>query len=452
MTRSEILKVSNPETLCLLIVYDKVYDCTRWQYTHPGGFLTIRALCGKDATDAFVNTHPKFVIERMLDKFYYSELKRPEEEKDQDDETTLAFRELTEKMHEAGLFETDLTYYYKKAVVYRSMLAVVVAGVLCSDKLWVHTLCGCLLGLFWQQVAFIGHDIGHNSITHERLVDSYLGVIVGNFLTGVSMAWWKRSHNVHHIVTNSCDYDPDIQHLPIFAVDSTFLKGPLFSTYQNQYMPLNDAAHFFVKYQHYMYYPVMAVARVNLYIQSFAHAFRLSFYGKSKELVWRRELQIVSLLGFWTWLIALVMQLPTWESRVMFLVPAHVVAGILHVQITLSHFAMPVHTGVTYDDSSNGYLRTQLRGSMDIDCPTYMDWFHGGLQFQAVHHIWPRLPRHNLRRVKDMLISFCNEHKLEYKQVPFLEANVMVIDKLKETSKSTKSFSEFFSDSMNLNG
>jgi delta8-fatty-acid desaturase len=113
---------------------------------------------------------------------------------------------------------------------------------------------------------------------------------------------------------------------------------------------------------------------------------------------------------------------------------------------------MPVHTGVTYDDSSNGYLRTQLRGSMDIDCPVWLDWFHGGIQFQVVHHIWPRLPRHNLRRVKDMLIAFCKEHKLEYKQVTFFEGNAMVIEKLKETSKSTKAFSEFFSDSMNLNG
>jgi hypothetical protein len=51
-----------------------------------------------------------------------------------------------------------------------------------------------------------------------------------------------------------------------------------------------------------------------------------------------------------------------------------------------------------------------------------------------------------------MLIAFCKEHKLEYKQVTFLEGNAMVIEKLKETSKSTKAFSEFFSDSMNLNG
>lgn len=453
MTRSQVLKESNPETLCLTIIEDKVYDCTRWQHTHPGGYLTIRALCGKDATDSFQATHPKHVQERILGNFYYADL---QEDKNATpvatDEATLAFRKLTTQMEEAGLFETNYTFYYKLGVVYAGMFLLVVAGVLLSDRLIVHALAGALLGLFWQQVAYIGHDLGHNAITHNRVMDSCWGLIVGNLMTGVSMGWWKRSHNVHHIVTNSVDYDPDIQHLPVMAVDPTFLSKPIFSTYQGQYLQLDKVTHFFVKIQHWLYYPIMAVARVNLYIQSINHALVLDYFAKTKDLVWRRDLQIASLAGFWTWLIVLTMQLPTWQSRVVFLVPAHVVAGLLHVQITISHFAMPVHTGVTYDDSSNGYLHTQLEGTMDIDCPTYMDWLHGGIQFQVVHHLWPRLPRHNLRRVKGMLMAFCKEHGLEYKQVPFLDANFMVIEKLRETAKTANGFSGFFAESINLSG
>jgi fatty acid desaturase/cytochrome b involved in lipid metabolism len=456
MTRAQVLKCSDPETLCLMIVACKVYDCTRWQHTHPGGFLTIRALCGKDATDSFMYSHPKYVRERMLDKFYYADLK----DDDGDgrtkptaiDQTTLEFRELTRKMEEAGLFKTNYAFYYRLAAVYAGMFLLVVAGVLYSENPMVHALSGALLGLFWQQMAFIGHDLGHNAISGNREIDSAWGLVVGNLMTGVSMAWWKRSHNVHHIVTNSVDYDPDIQHLPLMAVDPAFIEKPIFSTYQGQYLLLNDVAQLFIKVQHWLYYPIMAAARINLYVQSIAHALCLDYYAQTKDLVWHRELQIATLAAFWTWLTALTMQLPTWQSRVLFLVPAHVVAGILHVQITISHFAMPVHSGVTYDDSSNGYILTQLRGTMDIDCPTYLDWFHGGIQFQVVHHLWPRLPRHNLRHVKTIFMAFCQEHDLEYKQLPFLEANRMVIDKLRETAKCCKAFSDIFADSMNLNG
>ena len=47
----------------------------------------------------------------------------------------------------------------------------------------------------------------------------------------------------------------------------------------------------------------------------------------------------------------------------------------------------------------DGFLVTQLKGSLDVDCPPWMDWFHGGLQFQVEHHLWPKIPRHNLRTV-----------------------------------------------------
>eukprot|EP00751_Fragilariopsis_kerguelensis_P014153 CAMPEP_0170758880 /NCGR_PEP_ID=MMETSP0733-20121128/588_1 /TAXON_ID=186038 /ORGANISM="Fragilariopsis kerguelensis, Strain L26-C5" /LENGTH=338 /DNA_ID=CAMNT_0011098255 /DNA_START=89 /DNA_END=1102 /DNA_ORIENTATION=+ len=321
MTRYEVSTSSNPNTLCLLIIGNYIYDATSWQKKHPGGHLTIRALSGKDATDSFTGTHPKWVRERLLNNFVYAELD-PEENlfniNAEDkmtgdtktannapgaryDEATIAFRLLTKKMENAGLFETDLTFYYKKMVIYTWLFALILAGIFLSDSSSIHALAGIMLGIFWQQMAFIGHDLGHNAVTHNRIRDSYWGIFVGNFCTGISIGWWKRSHNVHHIATNSCDYDPDIQHLPVFAVDPVLVTTKLFSTYSNMYMPLSDITHVLVKYQHYLYYPVMAFARFNLYIQSINHALRLSFYGTAGDLIWQESLQIMSLAGFWTW-------------------------------------------------------------------------------------------------------------------------------------------------------
>ena len=48
-------------------------------------------------------------------------------------------------------------------------------------------------------------------ITHYRDMDIMIGMVVGPLLTGISTAWWKRSHNAHHVVTNSVSHDPDIQ-------------------------------------------------------------------------------------------------------------------------------------------------------------------------------------------------------------------------------------------------
>ncbi|KAA8517322.1 hypothetical protein F0562_017615 [Nyssa sinensis] len=37
-----------------------------------------------------------------------------------------------------------------------------------------------------------------------------------NRVTGSSIAWWKWNPNAHHIACNGLDFDPDLQHMPLF--------------------------------------------------------------------------------------------------------------------------------------------------------------------------------------------------------------------------------------------
>ena len=49
---------------------------------------------------------------------------------------------------------------------------------------------------------FTAHDAGHRGITHNFVVDTLIGMFVADFCCGLSIGWWKSSHNVHHLVTN----------------------------------------------------------------------------------------------------------------------------------------------------------------------------------------------------------------------------------------------------------
>ena len=73
------------------------------------------------------------------------------------------------------------------------------------------------LGCFWHQLVFTAHDAGHMGITHNFHVDTVIGMFIADYLGGLSLGWWKRSHNVHHIVTNEPEHDPDIEHIPFFC-------------------------------------------------------------------------------------------------------------------------------------------------------------------------------------------------------------------------------------------
>jgi delta8-fatty-acid desaturase len=49
---------------------------------------------------------------------------------------------------------------------------------------------------------FTAHDAGHLAITSVFAVDTLIAVFIADFCCGLSMGWWKSSHNVHHLVTN----------------------------------------------------------------------------------------------------------------------------------------------------------------------------------------------------------------------------------------------------------
>ena len=53
----EEVKKHDSGTSCWSIVYDNVFDLTKWIPMHPGGAEKIRAICGKDGTSSFERQH-----------------------------------------------------------------------------------------------------------------------------------------------------------------------------------------------------------------------------------------------------------------------------------------------------------------------------------------------------------------------------------------------------------
>ena len=72
---------------------------------------------------------------------------------------------------------------------------------------------------------------------------------------------------------------------------------------------------------------------------------------------------------------------------------------------------------------------------MDVDCPEWLDFSHGGLQFQAVHHLFPRVPRHNLRAVQVLVREFCEKTSIKYRCYGFREGNEIVLSRLEDVAK-----------------
>jgi acyl-lipid Delta6-acetylenase / acyl-lipid (9-3)-desaturase len=421
ITMAEVAK-HNTRQDAWICVEGRAYDVTKYVEYHPGGWLPIANLAGKDVTDAFANYHPSSVYKTLLPSYYVGDIV---------DYNVSDFvkehRALRQDLLRRGQFETRPTFYVGLGLWLSTLFFGALYMTICRSTWNEHMIGAFLMACFWQQIAFFGHDIGHNAIYHNRQYDLKTGIIIGNTTGGISLAWWKRSHNVHHVVCNSIENDPDNQHLPVFAVDKEYF-GQFKSSYHQKFFSFDFAARTLVSYQHFLYYPVMAVARINLYIQGI-------LLLASKEKIEHKALEIGTLFLFFGWFgTMLTYCLNSWQERVAYVALSHSVAGLLHVQITLSHFAEEVYHGQAYNDDTDEWFRMQVKTTLNIDCPTWMDWFHGGLQFQVEHHLWPRLPRHNLRKARDLTKALCKKHDIEYHECTFFQGQRRMLNKLYETA------------------
>ena len=165
----------------------------------------------------------------------------------------------------------------------------------------------------------------------------------------------------------------------------------------------------------------MLVGRFNLYVISILFAIKDCVHPQTHAMKrWRALADLLGMCLFWVWHCALVVQFDSTQERIIFVCASHFTVGILHVQLLLSHLATTTFTAE--EEEAIGFFAFQLGTSRNIKCMTYEHWFHGGLEYQIEHHLFPQLPRHNLHKVRPLVKKICKEHGIEYREVGFFGA------------------------------
>ncbi|CAF0873204.1 unnamed protein product [Adineta ricciae] len=450
----------------LVIYFNKIYRLNAWIKHHPGGEMAILHMVGKDATDEINAYHSDHILRTKLPSFYFGDVdnqncsefksliapiqldtRRQDINNNQvltsesllhfDDEKMIqnsdehhhiiqAYRQLDHKLRFLGLFDCNYFDYARECVRYFSLAFLAAYFFMTATKSWHYYLSAIFLGAFWHQLTFTAHDAGHLAITHSYRIDTFIGIFIANILGGISIGWWKHHHNIHHLVTNSPEHDPDIQHLPFFAITPRFFQS-IYSTYHKRIMSYTCLASFIVQFQHLTYYFIMCFARFNLQIQSYIHLF------KHPNAPYRL-IEVCCILAYWYWYLLALSYIPTYPQRFLYLLLSYMITMPLHVQITLSHFGMSTED---YGPCES-FPAKMLRTTMDVACPTWLDFFHGGLQYQAVHHLFPRMPRHQLRPASYFVKQFADEVGLTYHVYGFVHGNAKVLGVLKDVAMQIK--------------
>lgn len=109
------------------------------------------------------------------------------------------FETLHQRVKDEGFYECRYIEYGKEMVRYSTLFALFISTL----RMEWYFVSACFLGLFWHQIMFTAHDAGHRGITKDITKDTLIGIFIADFCCGLSIGWWKSSHNVHHLLTNA---------------------------------------------------------------------------------------------------------------------------------------------------------------------------------------------------------------------------------------------------------
>ena len=372
----------------------RVYDVSRWLDAHPGGQTVLLNHAGRDATHAFRSFHAPHVAAKHL-----APLDVGAAAWDGDCAADEDFRALRAQLEAEGLFRPTLRFYAaqvrpphaparrfmapnsrsihrltrSRQLVWLCVLFALVLRLTVAGSAALRVAGGVVLGIFWQQAAFVGHDAGHAGITGRRGVDQAIGLVCGNMLTGIEIGWWQATHNVHHTTPNSVEHDADVQHLPFMAVSEAFLRG-VYSRFHNDRMACGPAERRLLAWQHWYFFPILTVARYGLLLQGVKTVWwewgkRNTGFG-APNARWTRAVEAAALAVFYAYAAALLARLPCAAERLAFTYASGATFAVLHLQINLSHWSQRVLPGAP----PGGWVDTQLAATLNWSCPPWLDW------------------------------------------------------------------------------
>jgi fatty acid desaturase len=323
-----------------------------------------------------------------------------------------AFSELARQIKRAGLLNRRPGYYAGHiAAVCGVLAAAVTAFVLIGDSWWQLAL-AVGFAVISTQLGFLGHDAGHRQIFASNRANQAFGVVLANIGVGFSYGWWVDKHNRHHAHPNDEDKDPDIG-----AGAFVFTKG--------QAQASGRIARRFYRYQAWGFFPLLLLEALNLRVASMRY-----LLGSRRRM---HELVLISLhiVGY----LCLVFILLSPVKALVFIAIHQGLFGLyLGCAFAPNHKGMP-----QLSESDNAdFLRRQVLTSRNVRGHWLTDIALGGLNYQIEHHLFPSMPRINLRRAQHIVRAYCDSHRVPYLETGLIASYSQALRHLDAVGKSPK--------------
>ncbi|APX31407.1 delta fatty acid desaturase [Brachybacterium sp. P6-10-X1] len=317
---------------------------------------------------------------------------------------TRDYFELSQRVKDAGLMGRDVRTYMVRTVLLALAFVGAFALLLTLGSTWWQLAVAALFGILFTQAAFLGHDAAHQQIFASGRRNQWFARIVGNLVVGLSIAWWTRKHNKHHGNPNTIGRDGDI-------AGGVLVFDPDDAKRRTGFMGWLAAR------QGWAFIPMLSLFSFVLHYEAISAVF-------TNERVKHRRaeavLVLIRIIGF----PVVVLSTLGLGMGAAFLAVQLAVFGIyMGGSFAPNHKGMPLIPKTLEVD----FLRRQVLTSRNITGGRLMNWAMGGLDLQIEHHLFPRMPSGNLRKVRPIVKEFCAERGITYTETNLVTSYGIII-------------------------
>ncbi|MGB6181263.1 MAG: acyl-CoA desaturase [Rhodococcus sp. (in: high G+C Gram-positive bacteria)] len=294
-------------------------------------------------------------------------------------------------------------YWARIVATVAAFFAVWICAFLLGDSWWQLALAAAL-AVVSTQFGFLGHDGAHRQMFDSPKWNEWTARVLSGTFAGLSLHWWQGKHSKHHNAPNQIGKDPDIGNGPIafvpeYAANRTGVYGWL------------------TRRQGWLFFPLLTLEGAVLHIAS-VRTLLTSKTIKHRKL----ELALITLrltVGF----VLPFLAMPVGLAIGFIALHLAVFGVLLGGSFAPNHKGMPlVPAGEKLD-----FLRRQVLMSRNVDGGPLTDFMMGGLNYQIEHHLFPSMPRPNLKLVRPMVKAHCAQHGVAYTETSLPKSYAIVV-------------------------
>ena len=318
------------------------------------------------------------------------------------------YTELKRRVEAAGLLRKRPGYYTLMLATNTLAFATSLWLLTLVHSVWATVVLAALLGFVSGQLGFQLHDSGHRQMFPSRRVNTVIGILTGNGLLGMSHGWWVDKHNRHHGNPNNQDLDPDID-VGVIAYS------------EEQALAKTGVARWIVRHQAGLFFPLLFGLAWTMHVSS------VRFLVNTKERLRWVEVGALCLhaLAFPTLLVVMV---GPWRALLVIVIQKCVGGFYLASVFAPNHKGMPqVEKGQELD-----FLRSQVLTSRNVRSSPLTDLLYGSLNYQIEHHLFPTMPRCNIRHAHRIVRAYCAEVGVPYYETSIYRSYCEILSFLHE--------------------